>query len=84
VKNIPPHAQAALKAQTSHPEKVPKKGQWVEYVITINGAELSRFTQSPLNRIHYIEKQLQPIAESILPYLNSSFEQIINGQKSLF
>lgn len=84
VKNIPPHAQAALKVHTTHPDKVPTKGQWVEYVITINGPELKQFTTAIFNREHYVEKQIRPIAESILPYLNTNFDQILNGQASLF
>jgi len=84
VKNIPPHAQAALKMHITHPDKVPSKGQWVEYVITINGPELTKLNTSKLNRSHYVEKQIRPIAESILPYLNTNFDQILNGQASLF
>ena len=84
VKNIPPHAQAALKVHLTHPDKVPSKGQWVEYVITVNGPELKQLQTSKLNREHYVEKQIRPIAESILPYLNSNFDQVLNGQASLF
>lgn len=84
VKNIPPHAQAALKVHITHPDKVPSKGQWVEYVITINGPEIRQFNTSKFNRTHYVEKQIRPIAESILPYLNTNFDQILNGQASLF
>jgi len=84
LKNIPPHAQAALKVHITHPDKVPTKGQWVEYVISTNGPELKQFTTAKFNREHYVEKQIRPIAESILPYLNTTFDQILNGQASLF
>ncbi|SFC29923.1 DNA polymerase II [Pseudoalteromonas denitrificans] len=84
VKNIPPHAQAALKVHVKFSEKTPKKGSWIQYVITQNGPELIEFKTSDFNRSHYVEKQIKPIAESILPYINSNFDQILNGQTSLF
>ena len=33
---------------------------------------------------HYIEKQIQPIADSILPLIGLNFETIANDQLSLF
>ena len=84
VKNIPPHAQAAQKMSMKYPDKTPKRGQWIEYVITLDGPIMA--TQKPLkyNLQHYLEKQLAPIADSILPVLNMSFDQFLSGQANLF
>ncbi len=83
-KNIPPHAQAAIKLQLKKPDKAPKKGAWVEYLITKTGPEIALYTSGEPDRNHYVNKQIKPIADSILPYLNRDFDQILNGQFSLF
>lgn len=84
VKNIPPHAQAAQKMSMKYPEKTPKRGQWIEYVITLDGPVVATEKPLKLNLQHYLEKQLQPIADSILPTLNMSFAQFLSGQVNLF
>nr|MDC2855811.1 DNA polymerase domain-containing protein [Ningiella sp. W23] len=40
IKNIPPHVQAVKKHKASHPEFEIKRGQVIEYVYAITGAEL--------------------------------------------
>jgi len=64
-KNIPPHAQAAIKAEKifaekNAPSRYKRKG-WIEYVITVNGPESLECHTSAINYEHYIEKQLTPI-----------------------
>ena len=87
-KNIPPHAQAAIKAEQEFKEQgLPsryKNASWIEYVITVNGPETLECQQSKLNYEHYIEKQLTPIADTILTVLNSSMEKVIADQFELF
>lgn len=88
VKNIPPHAQAAIKAeqyfaQNNMPSRY-KNASWIEYVITINGAETLECKKSALDYDHYIEKQLKPIADTILSAIGSSIEPILNNQFELF
>lgn len=87
-KNIPPHAQAAIKAEKvfaekNAPSRYKRKG-WIEYVITVNGPETLECHTSAISYQHYIEKQLTPIADSILAALGSSMESIFQDQYELF
>jgi len=88
VKNIPPHAQAAIKAeaifnQKGTPSRYRNKS-WIEYVITLSGAETLECQDSKLDYDHYIEKQLTPIADTILNAIGSSMEAVIGLQQDLF
>jgi len=88
LKNIPPHAQAAIKAEKTFaennaPSRYKGKG-WIEYVITVNGPETLECHTSAINYQHYIEKQLTPIADTILAALGSSMESIFQNQYELF
>ncbi|KMQ50218.1 DNA polymerase II [Chitinispirillum alkaliphilum] len=75
--NIPPHAQAA-KLLPSPPPNL------IRYCITKDGPQPIERISSPLDYGHYLDCQLEPVADSILEQLNSSFEQIISGQQDLF
>jgi len=87
-KNIPPHAQAAIKAEavfkeTGQPSRYRNKS-WIEYVITVSGAETLECQQSKLDYDHYIEKQLTPIADTILNAIGNSMEAVTSQQQDLF
>ncbi|BDX04724.1 DNA polymerase II [Planctobacterium marinum] len=88
VKTVPPHVKAAriaddhLQAQGKK-RKYQKKG-WIKYVQTINGPEPLEFLRSPIDYHHYVEKQLKPIAEGILPFVGQNFESISSKQMGLF
>ena len=88
VRNIPPHAQAAIKAealfrQDDRPSRYSNKS-WIEYVITLTGAETLECQNSNLDYDHYIEKQLTPIADTILNAIGSSMEAVVGQQQDLF
>ncbi len=88
VRNIPPHAQAAIKAeaifkQNAKPSRYSNKS-WIEYVITLSGAETLECQHSKLDYDHYIEKQLTPIADTILNAIGSSMEAVTGQQQDLF
>ncbi len=87
-KNVPPHARAAIAAEgyfaeQGLPSRYRRKG-WIEYVITINGPQTLECQNAKLDYDHYIDKQLTPIADSILSVLDDSMENILNQQISLF
>ena len=82
-KNIPPHVQAARKLQQWSGKKV-RRGDWVEYLVTVNGPEPVELQKSALDRQHYLDRQLQPVADSILVFLGESFSKIISRQLSMF
>jgi len=39
---------------------------------------------SPIDYDHYIERQLEPVADGILPFLHDDFATLITGQMGLF
>jgi DNA polymerase II len=56
----------------------------VEYVMTIRGPEPIERRSSPIDHEHYLVKQLAPVCDVILPFLDTSFEKIAGQQTSLF
>lgn len=88
VKNVPPHVKAARLADEQNrlndkPLRYQNKG-WIFYVITTNGPEPIEYQSHPIDYDHYIEKQIKPIAEGILPFVDLSFERISSAQMALF
>lgn len=87
-KNRPPHVQAGLKAQAAYKEQgLPTPyhaGSFIEYVMTVNGAEPIEFVRSPLDYQHYLDKQIRPVAETILQFLGADFDDLVAPQIRLF
>lgn len=68
-----PHIQAARKAGA-------RAGSTIQYLITHNGPEPVLPGQAPpagIDRAHYIEKVLRPVADSILLEIGSSFDRVL-------
>lgn len=88
VKNVPPHVQAARKAEAIRKERalpsLYESGGWIEYQMTVNGPEPRQYRQSAIDFDFYIDKQLKPIADSILVFRSSSMDEILNNQIGLF
>ncbi|WP_117234602.1 DNA polymerase II [Vibrio maerlii] len=87
-KNIPPQVRAARMAdemnqKLGRPLQYQNKGR-IEYVITVNGPEPKEYQQSPIDYQHYIDKQLRPIAEAILPFVVLNFDDLSAPQLGLF
>jgi DNA polymerase-2 len=82
-RNIPPHVQAARLAR-ERGNTPPSRGDWVEYVITHQGAEPADDASAGLDYQHYIDRQLAPVADGILHFLGTSFDDISGKQGSLF
>ena len=87
-KNIPPHAQAAIKAeaefrQLQKPSRYRNKS-WIEYVITVGGAQTLECQHDRLDYEHYVEKQLKPIADTILNAIGASMDAVTDQQQDLF
>ncbi|MCW8906711.1 MAG: DNA polymerase II, partial [Sedimenticola sp.] len=76
LRNVPPHVQAA--------RKLDKPGRWVSYLITLNGPEPVQKTTSPIDYQHYIDRQIEPVADGILHFLEDSFKRIAADQMALF
>ncbi len=87
-RNVPPHAQAAKKADlwlvSQNKNERYQRGGWIEYLMTVKGPEPLEYHPSTLDYDFYIERQLEPVADGILHFLGKSFEQITNQQLGLF
>ena len=82
-KNVPPHVQAARKLQQWTGERL-RRGDWIDYVITTSGAEPVAAQQSPLDYQHYVDKQLTPVADTILHFVEQSLAELVDSQLTLF
>ncbi|WED20688.1 DNA polymerase II [Vibrio sp. JC009] len=87
-KNIPPQVRAARMAdeinqKLGRPLQYQNRGR-IEYVITINGPEPAEYRQSPIDYQHYIDKQLKPVADAILPFIGLDFDALNAPQLGLF
>ena len=87
-KNLPPQVRAARLADeinraSGKPLRYQKRGR-IGYLITLNGPEPQEYSHSSIDYQHYIDKQLRPIADAILPFINRDFDQIISTQMGLF
>lgn len=87
-RNVPPHVRAARMADAYNDERGrPRQyqnGGWISYVMTEAGPEPLETRRSPIDYGHYVSKQLQPVADAILPFLDEDFETLVTGQLGLF
>ena len=72
----PPHVAAARKL--SGPP-----GRLISYYMTINGPEPAAERRSPIDYQHYLDKQLQPVAEPVLSQLDLLFAKVIGDDRQM-
>jgi DNA polymerase II len=87
-KNQPPHVRAARLADEARraaglPPRYQHRGS-IAYVMTTQGAEPREYQTSPLDYEHYVQKQLRPVADAILPFIGRQFDEWAEGQLPLF
>ncbi|MGZ8291123.1 MAG: DNA polymerase II [Telluria sp.] len=87
-RNVPPHVRAARIAdeynrQQGRPLQY-QNGGWIRYVITLAGPEPLEVRRSPIDYEHYLTKQLQPVADAILPFVGDDFSALTSRQQTLF
>jgi DNA polymerase II len=70
----PPHVVAARKSTQP-------LGRLISYVITTAGPEPLDNVQHPLDREHYVTKQIRPVAEPVLATLGLEFERVIGDSR---
>ncbi len=75
-RNVPPHVQAARKSK--------RRRKWISYVITPDGPEPIDNHPTRLDYDHYSEKQLKPVADGVLHFLDTSFDEITTNQMTIF
>jgi DNA polymerase-2 len=72
----PPHVVAARKSTQPG-------GRMVSYVVTTAGPEPLDNRQNPIDREHYVLKQVKPVAEPVLKILGLDFEQVIGDSRQI-
>ncbi|HEX9427160.1 MAG TPA: DNA polymerase II [Candidatus Polarisedimenticolia bacterium] len=75
----PPHVKAA--------RQLPRGATGlIEYVMTTSGPEPAAQRRSPFDYEHYVDKQIRPIAEAILPHVGLDLDALVEGdrQRRLF
>jgi len=75
-KNIPQHVKAA--------RMLPETTGTVYYVITKRGPVPIELKHTDIDYDHYIEKQIKPIADSVLILLGESFDSIVQSDQLSF
>ncbi|HZW13153.1 MAG TPA: DNA polymerase II [Noviherbaspirillum sp.] len=87
-RNVPPHVRAARIADDynraqGRPLQYQSRG-WIRYVMTVAGPEPLEIRRAPIDYEHYLSRQLQPVADAILPFLGDDFATLISRQQILF
>ncbi|SAL13844.1 DNA polymerase [Caballeronia terrestris] len=87
-RNVPPHVRAArLADEHNRRQNRPlqyQNGGWISYVMTVAGPEPVEVQRAAIDYDHYLTRQLQPVADAILPFLRDDFSSLMSGQKELF
>lgn len=79
---MPPHARAARLAdehnrQLGRPLQYQNRG-WINYVITVAGPEPLEIRRAAIDYEHYLTRQLQPVADAILPFVGDDFKSLVS------
>jgi DNA polymerase-2 len=87
-RNVPPHVRAARIADEQN-QKLDRpllyqKGGKIRYVMATSGPEPLEARLTPLDYDHYLTRQLQPVADGILPFMQDDFATLVTGQLGLF
>ena len=87
-RNVPPHVRAARLAdeynqRQGRPQRY-QNGGWISYVITLAGPEPLENRTAAIDYDHYVTRQLQPVADAILPFVQDDFSTLVGGQMGLF
>ena len=72
----PPHVVAARKSTLP-------AGRLISYVMTTAGPEPIDNIRHPLDREHYVLKQVRPVAEPVLETLGLEFERVIGDRRQI-
>jgi DNA polymerase-2 len=72
----PPHVVAARKSAQP-------TGRSISYVMTTAGAEPLDNIRHPIDREHYVNKQVKPVAEPVLATLGLDFVRVIGDRRQL-
>jgi DNA polymerase-2 len=77
----PPHVAAARKSAPAAAESSGRKS--IAYVMTTAGPEPLDNIQHPIDREHYVAKQIRPVAEPVLATLGLDFDVVIGDGRQV-
>src|SRR5262249_5969900 len=72
----PPHVKAARLLPNP-------PGRTIAYVVTLAGPQPEGFRNSPIDYDHYLEKQVEPVADTLLTQLGTSLRAILGGERQM-
>lgn len=52
--------------------------------MTTAGPQPVEKLSAPLDFDHYVDRQIKPVADSVLPFIGLDFDAIIGGQRDFF
>lgn len=87
-RNVPPHVRAARLADDyndrhGRPRQY-QNGGTIRYVITVAGPQPLENLSAAVDYEHYLTRQLQPVADAILVFVDDDFSALVGGQMGLF
>jgi DNA polymerase-2 len=87
-RNVPPHVRAARSADAynlaqGRPLQY-QNGGTIAYLMTTAGPQPLETVTAPIDYEHYLTRQLQPIADAILPFVDDDFNLLTSPQQNLF
>ncbi|NNB54361.1 DNA polymerase II [Pseudomonas fragi] len=87
-RNVPPHVRAARLADEyndlhGRPRQYQNGGS-ISYVITVAGPQPLENRTAEVDYDHYLTRQLQPVADAILVFVDDDFSALVGGQMGLF
>ncbi|MBN1377540.1 DNA polymerase II [Candidatus Woesearchaeota archaeon] len=74
IKTTPPHVKAARKMKSL-------QTNLIKYIMTVDGPEPVTEIKHSIDYEHYAEKQLKPIADTILTFYNTNFDDVLKESK---
>ena len=77
VKNVPPHVKAVRLLDPEGRRRIRR----IKYVMTLRGPVPLAMEHRDLDYNHYIEKQIQPLADAVLLFLGTSFTELMEGRQ---
>lgn len=87
-RHVPPYVRAARIADEYHRKLgrplLYQNGGYIRYIMAVSGPEPLEITLMKPDYQHYLTRQLQPVADAILPFLQDDFATLITGQLGLF
>jgi DNA polymerase-2 len=86
-RNVPPHVRVARLAN-EHNQRLGRALQYrnasrISCVMTISGPQLPEMRRAPMDHQHDVARQLPPVADAILPFVQDDFTQLADPKHGL-